>query len=294
MSDEAAYAAIETSDGHYLIAGLTETYGAGYSDAYIIKTDTSGNPVWTQILGNIFYDEVYSAIETSDSSYLLAGWSYSLNMQDEMYLVKLSSLGDTLWTRTIPGAGSGTRANALIETSDGNYLVAGATPGFLGYHVLYLAKVSPVGETLWIRAYEPVGVDIFSVLETEAGPYLAAGMISPGGMAPLDMYLICLEGIPSPVFPPATATLHKFQLYPPHPNPFNPSTTVSFELRAASFVSLRVYDTAGRLVTTLVNGWREAGLHQVTFAGSDLTTGVYLYRLTAGEYQASGKLVLLK
>ncbi len=78
------------------------------------------------------------------------------------------------------------------------------------------------------------------------------------------------------------------------PNPFNPSTAISYELRAASYVSLRVYDTAGRLVETLVNGWREAGEHEVTFDGSTLPSGVYLYRLEAGEYSAAGKLILLK
>ncbi len=83
------------------------------------------------------------------------------------------------------------------------------------------------------------------------------------------------------------------------PNPFNPSTAISYELRAASFVSLRVYDTAGRLVATLVNGWREAGGHEVTFDGSALPSGVYLYRLEASgsgttPTTASGKMVLLK
>jgi glucose/arabinose dehydrogenase len=63
------------------------------------------------------------------------------------------------------------------------------------------------------------------------------------------------------------------------PNPFNPSTVISYELRAASRVSLRVYDTAGRLVKELVNGWRAAGSHEVTFDGSDLPSGVYLLRV---------------
>jgi hypothetical protein len=78
------------------------------------------------------------------------------------------------------------------------------------------------------------------------------------------------------------------------PNPFNAVTAISYELGAASYVSLKVYDTTGRLVTTLLDGWREAGLHQVTFDGSKLASGLYLVRMQSGEYAAVKKLVLLK
>jgi len=78
------------------------------------------------------------------------------------------------------------------------------------------------------------------------------------------------------------------------PNPFNATTVASFELRDASHVSLRVYNTAGRLVQTLVDGWREAGQHDVTFDGTHLASGIYIYRIQAGENAASGKMLLLK
>jgi hypothetical protein len=78
------------------------------------------------------------------------------------------------------------------------------------------------------------------------------------------------------------------------PNPFNPTTVFSFELPKASFVKLAVYDVSGRLVATLVDGWREAGKHEMTFDGSGMPSGVYLYRLKAGEFDASDKMLLLK
>jgi hypothetical protein len=93
--------------------------------------------------------------------------------------------------------------------------------------------------------------------------------------------------------------LHKFKLCPASPNPFNPSTAISYELRAASQVSLKVYDIAGRLVATLVDGWREAGSHQVTFDGSNLSTGIYLLMMQASgsgttPTTAVQKMVLVK
>jgi uncharacterized delta-60 repeat protein len=83
-------------------------------------------------------------------------------------------------------------------------------------------------------------------------------------------------------------------LNPCNPNPFNATTALSFKLQAPSSVSLKVYDTAGRLVTTLVEGWREAGTHAVTFNGSNLASGIYLAKLEVGKYTMMQKLVLLK
>jgi hypothetical protein len=79
-----------------------------------------------------------------------------------------------------------------------------------------------------------------------------------------------------------------------YPNPFNVSTVASFELRVPSWVSLKVHDTAGRLVATLVDGWREAGTHDATFDGSGLASGLYFVRMEAGDFREIKKLVLLK
>ncbi len=79
-----------------------------------------------------------------------------------------------------------------------------------------------------------------------------------------------------------------------HPNPFNPVTTLRFQLPEANLVSLAVYDVGGRKVTDLVDGWREAGTHEVVFDGSELASGLYIYRLEAGSYSASGKMVLMR
>ncbi len=78
------------------------------------------------------------------------------------------------------------------------------------------------------------------------------------------------------------------------PNPFNPSTAIRYQLSADSYVKAEVFDTAGRLVATLADGWREAGTHMVTFHAGDLPSGIYVYRVTAGEFNSSGKMVLMK
>jgi len=79
-----------------------------------------------------------------------------------------------------------------------------------------------------------------------------------------------------------------------NPNPFNPETTISFALPEASQVTLSVYDVQGHQVAELVNGWRNAGSHDVAFNGRNLASGIYVYRLAAGATVATGKIVLMK
>ena len=91
----------------------------------------------------------------------------------------------------------------------------------------------------------------------------------------------------------------EFLLHRNYPNPFNPTTTISFELPQASLVSLDVFDMMGRKVATLVDGELAAGIHNAQWnaqsdAGATVASGVYLYRITAGEFTAVQTMLLLK
>ncbi len=86
----------------------------------------------------------------------------------------------------------------------------------------------------------------------------------------------------------------EFVLHQNYPNPFNPSTTIGYGLPGRAHVVLAIYNTLGQPVATLVEGEMEAGYHEVYFNASKLASGVYLYRLTAGDYVQAHKLVLLR
>jgi hypothetical protein len=90
-----------------------------------------------------------------------------------------------------------------------------------------------------------------------------------------------------------------FHVAAPYPNPFNPTTTFTFKLPAANRVTLDVFDASGRNIgSRLLNGptedWYSAGTHQIVFNGTGLPSGTYIYRIKAGKYTASGKMVLIK
>jgi hypothetical protein len=85
-----------------------------------------------------------------------------------------------------------------------------------------------------------------------------------------------------------------FVLFQNYPNPFNPSTVISYELPQASCVTLKIYDMLGREVSTLVSELESAGKHQIKFYAEELGGGIYFYKLIAGEFSKTAKMLLLK
>lgn len=86
----------------------------------------------------------------------------------------------------------------------------------------------------------------------------------------------------------------KFELSQNYPNPFNPTTTIRYSVPSNGLVTLKIYNILGQEVKTLVNTVKNAGLHQVFFDAGQLASGVYIYRLTSGNYVSSKKMMLLK
>ena len=109
-----------------------------------------------------------------------------------------------------------------------------------------------------------------------------------------DIYAQRLFDYESDVEKPGDLLPRDHALYQNYPNPFNPTTSIAFDLPQASKVELKVFDLLGREVSTLVNQFVTAGHHGVSFDASRLPSGLYIYRLNAGNFQQSRKLVLLK
>ena len=95
-------------------------------------------------------------------------------------------------------------------------------------------------------------------------------------------------GIDNPVIP------LRFILYQNYPNPFNASTTISYSLSESSEVTIEIYDILGRKVETILESKNQAGEHQIIWDAENQPSGVYLYRIQAGDYAETKKMVLLK
>jgi len=129
-SDDWGNSLIQTSDGGYVIAGYTKSFGAGDWDVYVVKLDANGNLQWTKTIGGPNYEEGRSLIQTSDGGYAIAGTTRSFGAGGlDVYVVKLDAHGNLQWTKTIGGPDR-EEGNSLIQTSDGGYAIAGKTQSF--------------------------------------------------------------------------------------------------------------------------------------------------------------------
>ena len=91
-----------------------------------------------------------------------------------------------------------------------------------------------------------------------------------------------------------TTVPDSYELLQNYPNPFNPVTTISFHLPKSEFVSIKVFNSAGEIVASLINKQMQAGSHSIQWNASDVSSGVYYYKITGGKYSAVKKCIVLK
>ncbi len=306
--DDAGYSVRQTTDGGYVVTGYTSSPSGGYADVYLVKTGPSGVAEWEKTYGGSQDEVGYSVLQVTGGGYLVAGSTGSFGMGGEdVYLVRTDTAGDTLWTRTFGGYGDDV-GSSLAETPDGGFVIAGGTDSFRpGDTDVYLVRTDPSGSELWSWIFGGT-LDEFSncVGVASDGGYVITGDIGSRNGEFWDAYLIRVSseyaGIgdgPSSSSPvPESATL-----FPNYPNPFNPQTTITFDLAGAAgekqHVDLVVYDVRGRRVRTLIDSDLEPGSHSVAWSGRDesgiqVSSGMYLYTLRVGESKFVRKMTILK
>jgi hypothetical protein len=194
-NDDEGNSVQQTADGGYIVSGFTYSYGAGYSDVYLIKTDAQGDTLWTRTYGGPHDDAGLSVQQTVDGGYIVSGHTYSFGPgtpdYDNVYLIKTNASGDTLWTR-VYGEASHDEGNSIQQTTDGGYIIAGWTQSFgAGREDVYLIKTDTLGDTLWTRTFGGAGDDEgYSAQQTTDGGYIIGGFTSSYGAGGYDFYLV--------------------------------------------------------------------------------------------------------
>jgi ribosomal protein S11 len=172
-----AFSVQQTSDGGYIVAGSTLSFGPGGYAIFLIKTDANGNIIWAKTYGGIVWDEAYSVQQTSDGGYIVAGYTQSFGAGDlDIFLIKTDANGNIIWAKTYGGT-DWDDALSVQQTSDGGYIVAGGTRSFgAGYWDIFLIKTDANGNIIWAKTYGGTDFDeAFSVRQTSDGGYIVAG-----------------------------------------------------------------------------------------------------------------------
>ena len=294
--DDAGYSVQQVTDGGYIVCGITTSYSGGL-DALLIKFDKNGNKIWSKTFGGSGIDKGLSVRQTTDGGYIVCG-SKSLSEfgNRDIWLIKTDENGDSLWSKTFGGS-SNDEGYSVQQTADGGYIICGETRSFgFGETDIWLIRTDENGGTLWTKIMGGSSVEQgYSVQQTIDGGYIVCGM--EGSFGP-DIYwgvwLIKLKPDPPVKVETEIKSINHFKLKQNYPNPFNPTTSIQYAISSRQFVELKVYDVLGNEITTLVNEEKPAGSYEVEFDTNNLTSGVNFYRLQAGGFVETKKMLLMK
>ena len=281
-------AVINTSDGGFLVG--TSSFG----QANAIKTDSIGTVQWNTLFGISTEEECIQGInEANNGDYLVAGIQsrptglFTYNP----YAARLTSLGDTLWTKVYPDLGPAW-FYAVSELTNGNILFGGTN----GYSYM-LVESDHEGNIIWTTYYDtPLREHhCFAMCLAEYNGVAMAGYKAALASNSQDIWVI-RAGSDLEAEERFTALQSSFNLLPNYPNPFNSTTTISFTLARPGEVKLTVYDLQGRKV-----GYQpesrlhySTGEHHLKFDASGLSSGIYFVQMKDEQFIQTRKIILLK
>jgi hypothetical protein len=286
----------QTTDGGYVLVGGTSSFGAGYGDVWLIKTNASGDTLWTKTFEGGHFDSGYSVKQTADGGYIITGWTYTYGTTyGDVWLLKTSENGDTLWTKTY-GDVNDEEGFSICLTEDGGYVIVGYTNSFgSGGKDVLIIRTDADGEISWTKLMGGTEDDVgISIQATEDGGYIVAGYTYSFGAGEDDVWLIKLAPDSPSVVRNDIRIVNEYSLEQNHPNPFNPKTKIKYSIPYSSNVVIKVFDILGNEIETLVNEEKPVGSYEITWYAENLPSGVYFYELRVGSFGETKKMVLIK
>jgi hypothetical protein len=296
LEHDYAYSVQQTTDSGYIVVGYTWSYGAGVNDVYLIKTDSSGDTLWTKVYGGASVDIGYSVQQTIDGGYIIVGVTASYG-NGMIYCLKTDQNGDTLWTRLLGGSTYQTTGRSVDQTMDSGYIITGHTQLSGQESDVYCVKINAAGDTIWSRIYGGVERErSFSVQQTSDGGYIITGRTYSFGAGESDVWLLKLASDPGVVENKSQYIPLPLQVVP---NPFSKLTSINFTVEQnIKNVELALYSSAGRMVRA-IDHVVSPGLNKLQWVGDDgsghmLPNGVYFLKLKIRDSVVVKKVLIIR
>jgi len=325
--DDYLYTLVVDNQNNIFLGG-TANHGQYYftSDMAVVKYNSDGVFQWASFYNGPFdqNEELFDLITDSNGNVFAGGNYYDSLFYSTAVIIKYSSSGDSLWAATFNGDTINSPLgkiglNKIANIADARFM--GMSSGFaksvffdrliiygiaanllskVGTFTLVLNTNTLLFQELILHIMNNYNFFEAYVILTGLGVLSTGTAMQTSPPYSIDIvttkYTLTASDIKNTETVPTM-----FSLYQNYPNPFNPSTIISYQLPIRSNVSLKVYDTLGKEVITLVSEEKTAGFYEVEFDGSKLSSGVYFYRLQvypaksgAGEFVQVKKLILMK
>lgn len=280
--DDRANSIQETTDGGFIIGGVTSSFGAGNYDFNLIKIDFSGNFSWEKTFGGLGDEWAYSIQETNDMGFVLAGYTNSFGAgNSDYYIVKTNLAGDTIWTKTFGGT-MAEYATSVIQTPDNGYAIFGYGQSFgAGDFDFYFVKTDTNGNGICNQNNSQTSVNSPIPIITNPSFTTASGgvqfFVSPIISGGTIINSLCTSvGTHSLEYKNS-----KLYFYP------NPTAeTFTVELPEKEAFGLLISDIMGRLIYE-----RKNATGTITIDASDFSSGVYFVKAVNERTVLTGKLI---
>jgi hypothetical protein len=293
----------QTQDGGYIITGETESFGAGYDDLYLIRTDSLGNMVWDTTYGGTEDDEGRDAHQTPDGGFIVAGtYGADGSPWDDVYVLKLSPDGSLDWN----DAGTvniGAPPDTVYTNSMQSVVATVENFGNLPQTFDVTVTIDGYEDTIQVSGLAPDSTtqttfSDWQVPATDSTTYvmtvcthLVGDVDTSNDCFRKEIFAYDPTGILEnrPKVRAEHSTTHLMQN---KPNPFRSSTIIAYSLAEPCHVTVEVFDIAGRLLETLVDGEKKADSHTIQWNSGDRGGGIYFCKLTTDGLTSTRKMIV--
>lgn len=283
------YNIIAIDENEFLLGGFTAELGLGRPSIYLVKINSQGEELQSNIIGTDDLDTPTSMIKTSDGGFALTARRGNFN--DILFIrtdADLEPVSMVVWDEDRPFC----MAEDIIENNDGSFVLAGNSIPENDFFPLLLLKIDEDGNEVWSAHYGEREFSYFSsrLFLTDDNSYYIAG----GG----DFFRFTLMKT-EPDFTNVSDlkdySPYKFILFPAYPNPFNSATIIRYYIPSTTHVKFALFEINGKEISVLQQGINQAGFNTIEFNSGSLPSGIYILRMnTENTFSQSIKLLLMK